>query len=41
VESNAQRSVLIDTGCDFLQGYLFGRPGPLEPSQLGVAAGAA
>jgi EAL domain-containing protein (putative c-di-GMP-specific phosphodiesterase class I)/CheY-like chemotaxis protein len=41
VESNAQRSVLIDTGCDFLQGYLFGRPSPLAPSQPGAAAGAA
>jgi EAL domain-containing protein (putative c-di-GMP-specific phosphodiesterase class I) len=41
VESDAQRSVLVETGCDFLQGYFFGRPGPLEPPRLGAAAGAA
>ena len=27
VESPAERDVLVDLGCDLLQGYLFGRPG--------------
>jgi diguanylate cyclase (GGDEF)-like protein len=30
VESDAQRSVLLQQGCVFMQGYLFGRPMPAE-----------
>jgi diguanylate cyclase (GGDEF)-like protein len=30
VESEAQRSVLLQQGCPFMQGYLFGRPMPAE-----------
>ena len=41
VESAEQRSALVEAGCDFLQGYFFGRPGPLETSQPGAAFGAA
>jgi len=26
VETPAEREVLVDLGCDLLQGYLFGRP---------------
>jgi EAL domain-containing protein (putative c-di-GMP-specific phosphodiesterase class I) len=29
VETPAERDVLVDLGCDLLQGYLFGRPAPL------------
>ncbi len=28
VECEEERSVLVDCGCDFLQGFLFGRPWP-------------
>jgi EAL domain-containing protein (putative c-di-GMP-specific phosphodiesterase class I) len=31
VESVEERDVLIDLGCDYLQGYLFARPGPPFP----------
>jgi EAL domain-containing protein (putative c-di-GMP-specific phosphodiesterase class I) len=31
VESQAERDCLIDLGCDYLQGYLFARPGPPFP----------
>ncbi|HET7747034.1 MAG TPA: EAL domain-containing protein [Vicinamibacteria bacterium] len=31
VETSAERSALVDLGCDFLQGYLIGRPAPLVP----------
>jgi EAL domain-containing protein (putative c-di-GMP-specific phosphodiesterase class I) len=31
VESIAERDVLVDLGCDYLQGYLFARPGPPFP----------
>jgi EAL domain-containing protein (putative c-di-GMP-specific phosphodiesterase class I) len=31
VESIAERDVLIDLGCDYLQGYLFARPGAPFP----------
>jgi EAL domain-containing protein (putative c-di-GMP-specific phosphodiesterase class I)/CheY-like chemotaxis protein len=41
VETAAQRSVLVDTGCDFLQGYLFGRPGPLDSLKQMAASGTA
>ena len=30
VESEAQRAILSDLGCHAYQGYLFGRPGPVE-----------
>ncbi len=30
VETEAQRDFLADLGCDLYQGYLFGRPGPIE-----------
>jgi EAL domain-containing protein (putative c-di-GMP-specific phosphodiesterase class I) len=31
VETTAERDVLIDLGCDYLQGFLFARPGPPFP----------
>jgi EAL domain-containing protein (putative c-di-GMP-specific phosphodiesterase class I) len=43
VETNEERSALDAAGCDFMQGYLFGRPGPLadngdlELAEQGVA----
>lgn len=30
VEQEAQRTILFDEGCDYAQGYLFGRPMPAE-----------
>jgi EAL domain-containing protein (putative c-di-GMP-specific phosphodiesterase class I) len=30
VETEAQRNYLLDRGCDQFQGYLFGRPQPVE-----------
>ena len=30
VETKAQHDFLYDTGCDMMQGYLFGKPQPLE-----------
>ena len=30
VETEAQKSFLADEGCDLYQGYLFGRPGPVQ-----------
>jgi EAL domain-containing protein (putative c-di-GMP-specific phosphodiesterase class I) len=32
VETHAERDVLIELGCDLLQGYLFARPGPPFPA---------
>ena len=29
IETEAERDVVVDLGCDFLQGYLIGRPGAL------------
>jgi EAL domain-containing protein (putative c-di-GMP-specific phosphodiesterase class I)/CheY-like chemotaxis protein len=37
VENAGQRNALVDAGCDFLQGYLFGRPSSLDASKLKVA----
>ena len=38
VENEAQRVMLLDTGCHLFQGYLFGRPMPLEAfEELGDA----
>jgi EAL domain-containing protein (putative c-di-GMP-specific phosphodiesterase class I) len=31
VESPEERDMLIDLGCDLLQGYLFARPAPAFP----------
>ena len=36
VETEMQRQFLVDTGCDLLQGYLFGRPAPIDAIDLGV-----
>ncbi|HWU85391.1 MAG TPA: EAL domain-containing protein, partial [Rhodocyclaceae bacterium] len=30
VETHAQRKLLLDMGCDYMQGFLFGRPEPVE-----------
>jgi EAL domain-containing protein (putative c-di-GMP-specific phosphodiesterase class I) len=32
VETQAERDILVDLGCDLLQGYLLGRPAPDEPA---------
>jgi EAL domain-containing protein (putative c-di-GMP-specific phosphodiesterase class I) len=42
VESSAQVTRLIELGCDFGQGYHFGRPMPAEslPLHLGMEASA-
>jgi EAL domain-containing protein (putative c-di-GMP-specific phosphodiesterase class I) len=31
VENAEERDVLVDQGCDLLQGYYFARPGPAFP----------
>jgi EAL domain-containing protein (putative c-di-GMP-specific phosphodiesterase class I) len=31
IETVAERDVLVDLGCDLLQGYLLSRPGPAFP----------
>ncbi|MGF7180525.1 EAL domain-containing protein (putative c-di-GMP-specific phosphodiesterase class I) [Tunturiibacter psychrotolerans] len=36
VETEAQRSFLVNHGCRAYQGFLFGRPGPVEDLGLGV-----
>jgi EAL domain-containing protein (putative c-di-GMP-specific phosphodiesterase class I)/CheY-like chemotaxis protein len=41
VENAEQQSALIESGCDFLQGYYLGRPGPLGSLRPGTASGAA
>ncbi|WP_230350510.1 EAL domain-containing protein [Lelliottia sp. WAP21] len=33
VETDAQRQLLLDSGVDYLQGYLIGKPRPLQESQ--------
>jgi EAL domain-containing protein (putative c-di-GMP-specific phosphodiesterase class I)/CheY-like chemotaxis protein len=33
VEHEQERCVLLEAGCDFLQGFLFGRPGPVRGAQ--------
>ena len=40
VESAGEHSVLVDDGCDFLQGYLFGRPSALEAPKLKMGSSA-
>jgi EAL domain-containing protein (putative c-di-GMP-specific phosphodiesterase class I) len=30
VETEEQRRILLEQGCDFAQGYYFGRPAPAE-----------
>jgi diguanylate cyclase len=42
VESSGQAARLIELGCDFGQGYHFGRPMPAEsmPIRLGLEASA-
>ncbi len=32
IETEAEREVLVDLGCDLLQGYLLGRPAPWPPA---------
>lgn len=34
VETEEQRQILIDAGCDLLQGYLYARPGPIDALPL-------
>ena len=42
VERELERAVLVDVGCDLLQGFLFGRPGPfLGADREALARGAA
>ena len=36
VENELQRQFLIDTGCDHLQGYLFGRPVPIGEFEASI-----
>jgi EAL domain-containing protein (putative c-di-GMP-specific phosphodiesterase class I) len=38
VETEAQRSYLVAEGCDFLQGYLFGRPVPATELRAALSA---
>lgn len=39
VEREEERSELVDAGCDFLQGFLFGRPGPMLGTPGGELGG--
>jgi len=32
IETQAERNAVVELGCEFLQGYLIGRPGPLPLS---------
>jgi EAL domain-containing protein (putative c-di-GMP-specific phosphodiesterase class I)/CheY-like chemotaxis protein len=41
VENADQQSALVDVGCDFLQGYFLGRPGPLHTFRPDAESGAA
>jgi EAL domain-containing protein (putative c-di-GMP-specific phosphodiesterase class I)/CheY-like chemotaxis protein len=41
VENAEQHSALVDSGCDFLQGFYLGRPGPLDSLGPALASGAA
>jgi EAL domain-containing protein (putative c-di-GMP-specific phosphodiesterase class I) len=41
VENAEQHSALVDSGCDFLQGFYLGRPGPLDSLRPALASGAA
>lgn len=41
VENAQQRSALVDSGCDFLQVFYLGRPGPLGSAGPALASGAA
>ncbi|WP_299808716.1 bifunctional diguanylate cyclase/phosphodiesterase [uncultured Roseibium sp.] len=34
VETTAQKQFLVDAGCEYLQGYLFGKPAPLSELDL-------
>ncbi len=34
IETEAERDVLVDLGCDLLQGFLFGRPQPTLPEEV-------
>lgn len=40
IETEAQRRLLVDMGCQFGQGYLLGRPGPLTRGPAAARAGA-
>ncbi|RMG33806.1 MAG: EAL domain-containing protein [Gammaproteobacteria bacterium] len=41
VETESQRRFLTEEGCDYLQGYLLGRPEPLAPDEAGAQASTA
>jgi EAL domain-containing protein (putative c-di-GMP-specific phosphodiesterase class I) len=36
VETQAQKDFLIEAGCDYLQGFLFSKPQPLEELPLQI-----
>ena len=40
VETRAQCAALVDVGCDAVQGFLFGRPGPPEALEALLERGA-
>jgi EAL domain-containing protein (putative c-di-GMP-specific phosphodiesterase class I) len=40
VETDAQRTLLEAEGCDWLQGYLIGRPGPIEDHAISTGTNA-
>lgn len=35
IETEAERDTLVELGCDLLQGFLFGRPQPFLPEEMG------